>query len=104
MAGQYSTVKKKKSVWSMGKPQNKKLEKFDFEKMKAAATHEDRAIRKIAFLEYFERFEEFPSFLFDNDNEIDERFRVTIKDIELDKETAKQVLQGILALRSRLSF
>jgi hypothetical protein len=82
----------------------KKREKFDYEKMKAAALNDDRAIRKEAFIEYYERFQEFPSYLFDNEGEIDERFRTTIKDIELDSTTERPVLQGIVALRLRLAF
>jgi len=97
-------VKKKTPVWSMRDPEKKKLEKFDFEKMKAEALSPEPAVRKAAFLEYFERFAEFPSYLFDNEQEIDEFFLATILDIEKDPEMTKPVLQGITALRIRLSF
>ena len=40
--------------------------KFDFEELKAGAMSADPRTRKDVFKEYFERFEEFPSYLFDN--------------------------------------
>lgn len=95
--------KSKISVWSARDPE-KKLDKYDFEKMKAAALSPEPAVRKAAFLEYFERFSEFPSFLFDNDQAIDDRFLSTIVEIEKDPEVPKPVLVGIAALRERLAF
>jgi hypothetical protein len=97
-------TKKKVAVWSMRDPEKKKLQKFDFEKMKSEALSPDLAVRKAAFLEYFERFAEFPSYLFDNEQKIDECFLATILEIEKDPEMTKPVLQGITALRIRLSF
>lgn len=88
----------------MRDPEKKKLEKFDFEKMKAAALSPEPEVRKAAFIEYFERFAEFPSYLFDNEQKIDEGFLATILDIEKDPEMPKPILQGIADLRIRLSF
>lgn len=99
-----SNLKKKVSVWSMREPEKKKLEKFDFEKMKTAALSPKAPVRKEAFLEYFERFAEFPSYLFDNSQQIDAIFLETILDIEKDPEVSKHVLAGVTALRLRLSF
>jgi len=77
-------------------------EKFNFEKMKEAATHEDSAIRKQSFIEYFERFGEFPSYLFDNEDYIDGRLKRTINDLLEDPETAKDIRTGIEKLLQRL--
>jgi hypothetical protein len=77
-------------------------EKFNFEKMKEAAMHEDAAVRKQSFIEYFERFGEFPSYLFDNEDYIDERLRRTINDLLADPETPKDVRTGIDKLLQRL--
>lgn len=79
-----------------------KKAKYDFEKMKAASTDNDPAIRKAAFIEYFERFKEFPSFLFDNEGKIDPRLAATIQDISSDKDSSKPLLEGITALLDRL--
>ena len=79
-----------------------KREKFDFEKMKKDATHENSEIRKKTFLEYFERFAEFPSYLFDNEKRLDERLGATINDILKDPETSKDVRKGIDSLLMRL--
>jgi hypothetical protein len=81
-----------------------KMEKFDFEKMKSASTSDNPAVRKAAFIEYFERFKEFPSFLFDNDPEIDPRLAITIRDISNDADSSKALLAGITALQHRLPF
>lgn len=80
-----------------------KAEKFDFEKMKGAATHEDSKVRKQTFIEYFERFSEFPSYLFDNDHELDSRLRRTIDDLLADPATSREIRQGIDLLLRRLS-
>ena len=80
-----------------------KQEKFDFEKMKSEAMHKDPAVRKKVFIEYFERFEEFPSYLFDNNEKMDERLSNTIRDLKEDPETPKAMLKGIEALLDRLS-
>src|SRR3989344_1994753 len=79
-----------------------KKPKFDFEELKAAATSLNAKIRKNVFVEYFERFEEFPSYLFDNTNGIDERLSETIRDLQSDPETSKTMLKGIEILMQRL--
>ena len=79
-----------------------KRDKFDYEAMKAAAVHKDPAVRKAAFIEYFERFQEFPSYLFDNEHQIDERLSATIQDLLRDEETTKEMHKGIKALMERL--
>jgi hypothetical protein len=81
-----------------------KKEKFDFEKMKAAATSDDRQVRKEAFIEYFERFNEFPSYLFDNERQVDPRLAETIQDISKDENVTKGLLDGIQALLQRLPW
>ena len=79
-----------------------KREKYDFETMKAAASNKDPAIRKQAFIEYFERFTEFPSFLFDNEQKIDDQLYETMQDLIKDPATSKEMHKGILALLDRL--
>ena len=83
-------------------PEAPKKEKFDFEKMKAASTSDNPANRKAAFIEYFERFNEFPSFLFDNEQEIDPRLAATIRDLANEECSSKALLDGVTALRNRL--
>ncbi|MBI4093449.1 hypothetical protein HY417_00640 [Candidatus Kaiserbacteria bacterium] len=70
--------------------------------MKAAATHKDPAVRKRAFIDYFERFAEFPSYLFDNEVKIDDRLFETMQDLLKDSETTKEMHKGIEALLGRL--
>jgi len=84
----------------MDKPQKKP--KFDFEELKTAATSLNAKLRKKVFEEYFERFEEFPSYLFDNTNGIDSRLSETIQDLKNDPETPKTMLKGIEILMQRL--
>lgn len=79
-----------------------KQEKFDFEKMKTAATHQDSSIRKKCFTEYFERFAEFPTYLFDLEPQIDARLVETIDDILRDPATTIDVRKGIDVLLARL--
>ncbi len=79
-----------------------KKPKFNFEELKAAATSADAKIRKRVFEEYFEQFEEFPSYLFDNTNGIDSRLQETIEDLKKDPDTSKSLQKGILALMQRL--
>ncbi len=79
-----------------------KREKFDFEMMKAAAMDKEPSVRKQAFIEYYERFEEFPSFLFDNASGIDALLRRTIDDLIEDPATTKEVRKGVDALLQRL--
>lgn len=81
---------------------SEKKDKFDFEKMKTASTHEDPVIRKAAFIDYFERFQEFPSFLFDNEQATDPRLTVTIRDLSADESSSKALLDGIASLVRRL--
>lgn len=79
-----------------------KLPKFDFEEMKASATSHNPAVRKKLFIEYFERFEDFPSYLFDNTDKIDSRFSETMQDLQKDPETSKKMLEGIASLLNRM--
>jgi len=79
-----------------------KQPRFDFEEMKAEATSPDPETRKKIFREYFERFEEFPSYLFDNTQKIDARLSETMQDLKKDPETTKLMQEGIAALIQRL--
>lgn len=82
-----------------GKPRQKK---FNYEEMKRAATDPDAVVRKKVFIEYFERFEEFPSYLFDNESHIDPLLRETVDDIQRDPETPRLMREGVEALLRRL--
>jgi oligoendopeptidase F len=84
------------------KKEVQKFEKYNFEKMKAAATSPDPEVRKQVFKEYFERFEEFPSFLFDNEKKIDASLLQTIQDLTNDPETPKGMRDGLALLLHRL--
>lgn len=79
-----------------------KKEKFDFEKMKLAATHKDAEVRKSVFIEYFERFNEFPSYLFDNEQSTDGRLQSTIEDLLKDPSISKEMRSGVEMLQRRL--
>ena len=79
-----------------------KEQKFDFESMKFGAANPNPAVRKLAFLEYFERFGELPSYLFDTMPEVDPRLLQTIDDLLKDPETSRAVRQGIETLIRRL--
>jgi len=79
-----------------------KKPKFSFEDMKAAATSSDPETRKKVFQEYFEQFEELPSYVFDNENGIDERLSQTIQDLQNDPETSEKMRKGIALLMARL--
>ena len=94
-------VKKKNHTAQHGK--EPKQEKFDFEKMKSAALSDDSAVRKQSFIEYFERFSEFPSYLFDNEHGIDIRLSKTIQDILNDPEVTKELRVGTDLLMRRLA-
>ena len=59
-------------------------------------------LRKSVFVEYFERFEEFPSYLFDNENGTDSRLQETINDLQNDPEISKTMRKGIETLMQRL--
>jgi hypothetical protein len=82
--------------------QRPKRDKFNFELMKAEATSPNPVVRKKTFIEYFERFEEFPSYLFDNGEKIDERLSETMRDLSNDPETSKTMHKGIAALMMRM--
>ncbi len=87
----------------MKKPlKDTKLGKFNFETMKAEAVSTDPAIRKQAFIEYFERFNEFPSFLFNNESEIDPRLFETMQHLISDLDTSPEMRRGVDALLGRL--
>lgn len=103
-AGQFRPQKKSWAVSKSTHPASRteKREKFDFEKMKAAATSDDPAVRKAEFIEYFERFNEFPSFLFDVQRGIDPRLEATIQDLSQDENSSKALLDGVKALLYRL--
>jgi len=85
------------------KEESPKRSKFDYEAMKGAATHKNPATRKEAFTEYFERFGEFPSYLFENEPKIDQQLFDTMQDLLKDPETSKEMQKGITALLDRLS-
>ena len=97
----------KRKTWTLDaktvEPSKKKrMAKFDFEKMKSEATSENPDTRKAAFIEYFERFAEFPSYLFDNESRIDKHLSDTIQELRKDPQTSKTMLTGIEALLDRL--
>ena len=79
-----------------------KQAKFNFEELKAAATSQNAATRKKSFIEYFERFEEFPSYLFDNSEKIDSRLYETIQELTKDPDTTPVMQKGIASLMMRL--
>ena len=89
----------KRTQASAGKP---KRGKFDFEIMKAAATHDDIVVRKQAFIEYYERFQEFPSYLFDNEVKIDAKLYATVQALLQDVATSPEMVKDISALLHRL--
>jgi len=80
-----------------------KKAKFNFEELKAGATSANAKTRRKTFEEYFERFEEFPSYLFDNSRGMDIMLAETIRDIENDPETSKSMRKGIELLMNRIS-
>lgn len=80
----------------------KKADKFSFDELKADATSDDPTTRKNMFKKYFERFEEFPSYLFDNTEGIDRLLLQTIRDIANDSSTSEQMQKGIVTLMERL--
>ena len=79
-----------------------KVAKFNFEEMKKAATSDNPQTRKMIFIEYFTRFGEFPSYLFDNEKGVDEQLSQTIADLKNDPETPSAMQKGIVLLLSRL--
>ncbi len=79
-----------------------KKSRFNFEELKAGATSPDRQMRKNIFIEYFERFQEFPSYLFDNERAIDSRLSETIHDLSADRDLDENLHKGIKMLLARL--
>jgi RNA-splicing ligase RtcB len=79
-----------------------KRAKYDYEAMKAEAASTDPAVRKQAFVEYFERFNEYPSYLFDNERKIDASLYQTMQDLLNDSETTQEMRMGVDALLRRL--
>ncbi len=79
-----------------------KKTKFNFAELKKAATSENRDIRKKIFEDYFEMFEEFPSYLFDNEHGIDKHLSETIQDIQNDPNTPQKMQRGIELLMRRM--
>lgn len=82
--------------------ERRKKQKFSFSELKAAATSANPSIRKKVFEEYFEMFGEFPSYLFDNTEKIDETLAETIRDIQNDPNTHESIKKGIAMLLHRL--
>ena len=80
-----------------------KKSKFNFEELKAAATSQDIDTRVETFRDYFERFEEFPSYLFDNEHGIDARLAETIERLQKSLSTSEKMHAGIALLLERLA-
>ena len=76
--------------------------KFNFEEMKARAISTDSEVRKNVFIEYFDRFGEFPSYLFDNEKGIDGLLSQTIEDLQKDPAITIAMKKGIDLLLGRL--
>ncbi len=79
-----------------------KQPKFNFADLKEGATSKNPDVRKKTFQQYFEKFQEFPSYLFDNSNGIDSVLQQTIVDLEKDPETTEAMQKGIALLRERV--
>lgn len=84
------------------KNDSKKLPKYSFADMKIAAMSDDAVVRKKEFCDYFERFGEFPSFLFDTDAGVDQRLLDTISDLKSDPLVSDDIKRGIARLVERL--
>lgn len=84
------------------KNDSKKLPKYSFADMKIAAMSDDRDVRKKEFCAYFERFGEFPSFLFDTESGIDKRLLDTIADLKSDPLSTDELKNGLARLMQRL--
>lgn len=84
----------------MDKPVKK--QRFDFVVMKAGATSDNSKTRKKAFEQYFEQFGEFPSYLFDNEHEIDQRLAETIEQLKSDPATPSNMRKAIELMIERL--
>jgi len=81
---------------------NEKKPKFNFAELKAGATSANPSIRKKTFQEYFEKFQEFPSYLFDNSNGVDAILLKTIQDLEKDPDTTEAMQKGLVLLLERV--
>ncbi|MDP3645572.1 MAG: hypothetical protein Q8R25_00585 [bacterium] len=79
-----------------------KQPKFNFEELKAGATSQNPVTRKKTFQEYFEKFQEFPSYLFDNSHGIDSVLHQTIQDLEKDPDTTEAMQKGLALLLERV--
>lgn len=86
----------------MEKTQKPQVKKYSFAETKILATSPHRDVRKAVFLEYFERFSEFPSYLFDNEREIHIDLWLTAQDILADRDSSKEVCKGIEQMINRL--
>ena len=91
-----------RKVYNVPVAKAEKKAKFNFEELKTAATSENPELRKKVFEEYFEQFEEFPSYLFDNTDRIDKKLSETISDIENDPDTSARMRKGIVQMLNRL--
>ena len=97
-------TRRKKLQWEcMKKEPKERVARFNFEELKAGAMNANPEIRKNTFIEYFGRFQEFPSYLFDNGMEIDPRLSQTIQDLTDDPETTETMRKGISTLLERLA-
>jgi len=100
--GTISLLLQSETRYNGGVKDREKKVKFSFEELRTNGLHPNSKTRKKAFVEYFEMFEEFPSFLFDNLNGIDKLLSETIDDIQKDPETPQKMQKGIEALLERL--
>ncbi|MDP3965899.1 MAG: hypothetical protein Q8Q13_03815 [bacterium] len=96
------TIALARKVYNDTVKDSRKKTKFNFEELKTAATSENATLRKKVFEEYFEQFEEFPSYLFDNEGSIDSKLAKTISDIENDPDTSARMRKGIAQMLNRL--
>lgn len=92
------------TVYNGTMAKTEKKSRFSFKELKTAATSLNAEIRKKVFEEYFEQFEEFPSYLFDNTNGIDSRLSQTIQSLKDNPETSEKMRKGIALLLNRLSI
>lgn len=87
-----------------GKEASVKPKKFSYAHIQAVGTSDDRRVRKEAFVEYFAQFHDFPTYLFDNEKEIDKKLHETFQDLLGDKTTSQDMRAGVDAALNRLSF
>lgn len=96
------TIALARKVYNEPVAKTEKKARFNFEELKTAATSDNADTRKKVFEEYFEQFEEFPSYLFDNTDTIDKKLSETIADIENDPDTSARMRKGIVQMLNRL--